>query len=197
TPSSPRSSRTSSSRKSSATTRSSRAAARFRLARAAGASSQGKTRKKTEPLGRPAASSLSVFSVFSVACLITLGFEELVRVFDLDQLAAADFQEAGGGGAGEVAVVRDEDAGDVGLRQLALQVFLALDVEVVGRLVEQVDVGPLGLQLQERQPRALAVAEDGDRLVQPAEREPRLDQRLDRILLGDAVDAGQVLGAAG
>src|SRR6185437_13777587 len=91
-------------------------------------------------------------------------FEELVGVFDLDQLAAADLQEAGGRDAGEVAVVGDEDARDVGLRKLALQFLLALDVEVVGGLVEQVDVGPLGLQLQEHQTRAFAVAEDGNRL---------------------------------
>ena len=72
---------------------------------------------------------------------LVLRVEEGVGVVDLDQAALSDLQEARRGGAGEIAVVADEEAGDVALLQLLLERFLALDVEMVGRLVEQVEVG--------------------------------------------------------
>src|SRR5262249_26213307 len=88
-----------------------------------------------------------------------LAVEEVVGVLDLDQAALADLDEAGGGGAREEAIVTDEDARHLRLLELFLQVFLTLDVEMVGRLVQQVEVGLEQLHVQEQEPRLLAEGE--------------------------------------
>src|SRR5918995_3361171 len=107
--------------------------------------------------------------------------EEALGIVDLDQPALADFHEAVGDGAGEVAVVADEQARHVALLQLGLECFLALDVEMVGRLVQQVHVGPEQLHLEEHQARAFAVAQDADRLRRLWERGNPPRQIPDRV----------------
>src|ERR671913_16164 len=110
--------------------------------------------------------------------------EEALGIVDFDQPALADFHEAVGDGAGEVAVVADEQARHVALLQLGLECFLALDVEMVGRLVQQVHVGPQQLHLEEHQACAFAVAQDADRLGRLCERETRPGKLPDRAPRG-------------
>ena len=125
--------------------------------------------------------------------LSNLRVEEGVGIVGFDQAALADFEEAGGHGAREEAVVAHEDAGDIALLQLLLEVFLALDVEMVGRLVQHVEVRPQQLHLEEHQPRALAMAQHPDRLLQPHEREARAGEVANRLLLGHALGRGHVI----
>ena len=80
----------------------------------------------------------------------------------------------------------DEEAGDLALLELGLKRLLALDVEMVGGLVEQIDIRAQELQAQEHQPRPFAVAQHADRLADAREREARLGEQRDRLLLGGA-----------
>src|SRR5262249_52786838 len=99
------------------------------------------------------------------------GVEEALGVVEFHQASLSDLEGARRHGAREVAVVADEQARHLALLELGLERFLALDVEVVGGLVEQVHVGPQQLHLEEDQPRALAMAQHADRLADPLERE--------------------------
>ena len=86
-----------------------------------------------------------------------------------------------------------EDAGDVALLELLLEIFLALDVEMVGRLVENVEVGPQQLHLQEHQARTLAMAQHADRLLETHEGEARAREVADRVLLRQAFGLDHVI----
>ena len=72
------------------------------------------------------------------------GVKHAIGVIDFDQPAAPDLEEPRRRRPGEVPVVGDEDAGDLGLFQLRLQVLLAFDVQVAGGFIEQVEVGQPG-----------------------------------------------------
>ena len=84
------------------------------------------------------------------ACRVGLGptlplhqpVEDGVGVVHLDQPLAIDHPDPRRHAADEGAVVADEKAGGALLQQLPLQRLLPLDVEVVGRLVQQVEGRP-------------------------------------------------------
>src|SRR5215470_20099609 len=114
------------------------------------------------------------------------GVEEAFGIVELHQASLADLEEAGRHSAGEVAIVAHEQARHVALLELGLERFLALDVEMVGGLVEQVHVGSQQLHLEEDQPRALAVAQHADRLADPLEREAGRRKLADGVPFADA-----------
>ena len=70
--------------------------------------------------------------------------------------------------------------------ELLLEILLALDVEMVGRLVQQVHVGPQQLHLEEHQPRAFAVAQHADRLIDLGERKTGRREITDGVFVADA-----------
>ena len=80
--------------------------------------------------------------------------------------AAEQLQRAVGHLVQEVAVVADHDHRLVGLEQEALQPLGGFDVQVVGRLVQQHQVGLVQQQLGQHQPVLLAAAELFDRLAE-------------------------------
>src|SRR5262249_42600206 len=120
-------------------------------------------------------------------------FEEAFGIVDLEQATLADLEIAGGDAAREEAVVAHEQAGDVLAPQLRLEGLLAVDVEMVGRLVEQIEVGPQQLHLEEEQAGPLAVAQHLDRLAEPRESEAGGGQRAHRLPLAHAVGLGDVV----
>jgi hypothetical protein len=69
--------------------------------------------------------------------------------------------------------VRDEDHGRVERLQLALEPLEACDVEMVGRLVEEQQVGIAAERSRERGPRQLAAGERAQRAVSLAGPSPR------------------------
>ena len=75
-------------------------------------------------------------------------------------------------GLQEPAVVRDQDHTGVEPRQLALEPLEALHVEVVGRLVEEQQVGVAGERARERRARQLAARERVERAVELRVAEP-------------------------
>ena len=79
-----------------------------------------------------------------------------------DALAAVELEDPLGHVVEEVAVVGHEDDGAGILREVPFQPGDALGVEVVGRLVEQQDVGPLEQDLAERDAPPLAAGEGAD-----------------------------------
>src|SRR6185312_2711854 len=76
--------------------------------------------------------------------------------------AAVQLEDPGGHVVQEVPVVGDGDDGAGVLGQVLLQPLHALRVQVVGRLVEQQQVGRLEQQLAQRDPAALTTGELGD-----------------------------------
>src|SRR5262249_25160106 len=114
------------------------------------------------------------------------GVEEAFGVVEFHQASLADLEEARRHGAREVAVMAHEQARHVALLELGLERLLTLDVEVVGRLVEQLHVGPQQLHLEEDEPRALAMAQHADRLADPLEREPGRRKLADGVPFADA-----------
>ena len=91
--------------------------------------------------------------------------------------AAVELEDPLGDVVEEVPVVGDRDHGAGVLLQVLLQPLHALGVEVVGRLVEQQQVGLLEQQLAQRDPAALATGEHGDVGVRR-----RAAQRVHRLL---------------
>ena len=75
---------------------------------------------------------------------------------ELRQPAVGDDQELVGRGAQQVAVVRHEHERAFELRQRDRQRLARFQVEVVGRLVEEQEVGPLPHDQRQREPRFLA-----------------------------------------
>ena len=102
--------------------------------------------------------------------------KERLGIVALDQPFAVDLEEARADVPHETAVVRDEDAACAVLEDFRLELLLAGDVDVVGRLVHQVEVR-LG-QPQRQQPEAGPLSE-----TQLADRS--------RLLLDDEASRGQ------
>ena len=73
-------------------------------------------------------------------------------IVDLDQPPPFDPPEAVADGPDEAAVMRDQEAAGVAGIQFGLQRLLPLDVEMVGRLVQQVEIRPGEAQRQHREP---------------------------------------------
>src|SRR5690606_22323039 len=93
--------------------------------------------------------------------------EVLPAAGGLDHVAAAVQGDGGRGQAvDEVAVVRHQDQGAVVAFQQLLQLLQRVHVEVVGRLVEDQQVGGLGQGARQQQAVALAARQGGDRLLQ-------------------------------
>ena len=82
-----------------------------------------------------------------------------------DAAAAVELEDPAGDVVEEVAVVGDDQDGAAVLDQVLLQPGDGLGVEVVGRLVEEQDVGVLEQQLAERDAALLAAGEGVDRGV--------------------------------
>ena len=88
-------------------------------------------------------------------------------------------------------------------RQVVLQPFRGLDIEVVGGLVQEHQVGALEQELGEHQPRLLAARERAGRTVEVGCREPQsaedlLDAMVDRVgILVDQQLVQLVIPAAG
>ena len=85
---------------------------------------------------------------------------------EVEAAAALELEHRRRHGLEEPAIVGDEDHGSVDRRQLALEPFEALDVEVVRRLVEQEQIGVARERAAERGARQLAARE---RLELPVE----------------------------
>ena len=105
--------------------------------------------------------------VFSCCVLLFEPVFPLREVGELAGVAAAVEAENGGGDAVEqIAVVRDEHerAGEV--EQVLFEDFERGDVEVVGGLVEQQNVGGLEHELGDEHARPFAAGEIADRLVE-------------------------------
>ena len=81
------------------------------------------------------------------------------RIVYFDQSLAFDHPDPCRHGPDKGTVVADQQTGCAMLDQFALQGVLPLDVEVVGRLVQQVEVRPRQPQKQHRQPRLLTARE--------------------------------------
>jgi len=111
-----------------------------------------------------------------------------------DPLAPVELEDPAGHVIEEVAVVGDRDDRAGVILQEALQPGDGLGIEVVGRLVEEQEVGLLEQQPAERHPAPLAPRERGDVLV--ARREPqRVHGEVDRrVQIPQALRFDQVLG---
>ena len=122
-------------------------------------------RRASAPCGRPArrrrrrrrAAARGVAREHPVAVVVEVAVERRDR-------AVGDQPQLVGGRAQQVAVVRDDDQRAVVVLQRLGQRLAHLDVEVVGRLVEQQQVGLLPHEQRQREPRLLAAGEAADRL---------------------------------
>jgi hypothetical protein len=76
----------------------------------------------------------------------------VVAAGDVEQAAAIELDDAGRQRPQEGAVVGDEEQGDAGAQQVLLEPADRLDVEVVGRLVEEQQVGLAGKRAGEQHP---------------------------------------------
>lgn len=98
-------------------------------------------------------------------------------------------------------IVRDDDEGILVIRQVVLEPFDVLGVEVVRRLVEQQDLGVLEQELRQEDLRALTARELVDLALEPdvAQAEAArdlLDARIDRVVaarLEDVLDVADIL----
>ena len=90
---------------------------------------------------------------------------------------ALELEHGGADGLEEPAVVGDEHHGGVQRLQMGLEPFQRGDVEVVGRLVEQQEVGVPGQGARERGARQLAARERGQRAVEVLVAEAEAVQR--------------------
>ena len=90
-------------------------------------------------------------------------------------LPGQDLPDLGAQPVDQIAVVRDQQDGALVVRQHFLQDFLRGDIQVVGWLVQQQQVGLRERELGQRQPAALAAGKRADFLedVIPAEQEAR------------------------
>ena len=97
---------------------------------------------------------------------------------EVGRAAALELEHGGADRFEEPAVVRDEDDGGVDRRELLLEPLHRLHVEVVGRLVEQQQVGPAGERACERGAGELAAGEGLETAVEVGvgEAEPAQDR---------------------
>ena len=114
-------------------------------------------------IARPSASSRCAFSLRQ-ACQVPAK-KRAAAALELEHRGADRLQEP--------AVVRDEDDGGVDVLQVALEPLQRLDVEVVGRLVEQQQVGIARQRARQRRARELAAGERGQVALQVARRGSR------------------------
>ena len=110
----------------------------------------------------------------------------------------AQVGDAGDDGVEEEAVVRDQDDGARVLVQVLLEPVAGVEVEMVGRLVEQEQARPLQQQLGERDAHLPAAGEGLGRLVEVALLEPEAAQHCRHAQVHRvAVEPAEVLLALG
>ncbi|MPL74802.1 hypothetical protein SDC9_20621 [bioreactor metagenome] len=143
---------------------------------------------RRDPLDRPFRLGLDL-AIELVACLVFFGPDLLAPVLEgLEaallpaQRAAVEPERGPRQVAQEGAVVRDQHEGGAGGLQLVLEPADRLDVEVVGGLVEQHELGRLGQKLGQRRAPPLAARGGGNRGL-GAEFQP-LGHHLDAVLFG-------------
>jgi hypothetical protein len=112
--------------------------------------------------------------------------EERVVAAVTDNTAAIEVQRARGGAVQEPAVVRDDDRGPAALREEVLQPFAGLEVEMVGGLVQQQQVGTAQQHGRQRCTPPFPAAEPLGRQLPGRARqahaaERRLESRLHRV----------------
>src|SRR5688500_15251429 len=121
------------------------------------------------------------------------GSKERFRSLDFLEPFAFDHQESTSEPAYEAAIMRDQDTGCAMSQDFVLQPLLAGDVDMVGRLVEQIEVRLEEADGQEAQSRPLAEGEFADRAILLFERKAGRSQQALAALVALVELAGDVI----